>query len=140
VRGGIPGEIAFVHADPTGDPHEIRHRSTFEDGAGRFGVFAQFDIFLNDVARGIYVVTVKTGGMIHVFLDYLIASGRGIMPLPASRDLRDADELVAFIKAGAFFTQMDLHRRFTRYSVTVPIRNGIISGRSLRCGRTTGRR
>jgi hypothetical protein len=137
VRGRVPGEIAFVHADSSGDAHEIRHGCALEDGAGRFRVFAQFDIFLDHIARGIDVITVKAGGVIRVFLNNLIASRRGVMTLAASRDLRDTDELIALIKVGAFFTQVDLYRRCSSYSITVPIRNRIISGCSLRSGGTT---
>lgn len=59
VRGRIAGKVARMHADGSGDPHEIGHGSALKAGAWRTFVFFHPDILNHDFAAGIHIVPVK---------------------------------------------------------------------------------
>ncbi len=48
--GGVTGNLAGMQADGSIEAQEIRHRHTFELGAGRASAFANVDVFLHDPA------------------------------------------------------------------------------------------
>ena len=69
VGGRISRQIARVHADAADNAHEIGHGRAFEMRARRLGIFADVDIWDDDVARGVDVVAVFARDVRHVFLD-----------------------------------------------------------------------
>jgi len=87
MRCGVAWQITFVHADTTGDSHEKRHRRAFENCTWRFWIFAYLYVFMDDIARGVYVVPVQVGCMVWIFLNDLIISDWRVMALAPGRYL-----------------------------------------------------